>query len=64
MVDDKAAVRRCLRCGHEPCPHCGHWCDNMIDGTSILCCDGDCIYPGEPGAEDVELTDWPTSEPR
>lgn len=20
----------CLRCGHEPCPHCGDWCDVIL----------------------------------
>lgn len=59
-----ASVAACLRCGHPPCSACRTWCDNMIPGTGILCCDGRCIYPGEPGAETMTITDWPTSEAR
>lgn len=54
----------CLRCGHEPCSACRIWCDQIIPDSTILCCDGQCIYPGDPGAEGVQRTDWPTREPR
>jgi hypothetical protein len=56
-------TRVCLRCGH-PSSTVKRWCDRLIPKTGILCCDGDCCYPGDPGAEHVKLTDWPTNEER
>jgi len=30
----------CEKCGHQPCPFCGDWCDVVVDGK--LCCNGKC----------------------
>lgn len=44
---------KCVVCGHEPCPICKDWCDEVIrieDPDSLgeidieLCCDGMCTY--------------------
>lgn len=41
---------QCVRCGHEPCEGCMDWCDLLVctDNDSDLCCDGECLYPGDP----------------
>lgn len=49
-------ARVCLRCGHEESEAPGHgigWCDRMVDGTGLVCCDGECSYSGAPSRADL-----------
>ena len=41
---------KCVKCGHEPCPICLDWCEEVlrleVEGEIeiVLCCDGKCTY--------------------
>lgn len=44
-------MRVCSRCGHEECPCCRDFCDNIEciaadDDVPNLCTDGECVYDG------------------
>jgi hypothetical protein len=62
-----SVTKRCLICGHEPCPHCEAWCDlvgalpNPLDPDgdpeTFLCCDGACVYTKEA------LLEWMRKSP-
>ncbi len=41
----------CDVCGHEMCPCCGDWCDQLVGSGLSTCCDGHCTV--EP--EDIAL---------
>lgn len=48
---------QCVRCGHEPCEGCMDWCDRLVyEGSEDVatCCDGKCLYPGDPAPSGVE----------
>lgn len=34
-LPDPLPTPKCIKCGHSPCPSCGHWCDTIV--SVVLC---------------------------